>query len=401
MTDRLLRPVTASELRAADALFRRSLHVRPPGDGDWSRVEAAYQPGRTWGAFEDEVLVGTARSVDAEFTVPGGARVPLAAVTGVGVRADRTRRGILRDLMRTQLREFAERGVPCAALHASEAAIYGRFGYGVGTVARTVRLDRARARLHPAAPSGGELELVDFADLPDRLPAVYPAFASGRPGMMTRPAPLWVPWEGHYRRSDGVAQAVLHHGPDGVDGYASYRVHGFSGDAPAVLHVEDMATTTDTALAELLRFLLGVDLVGEVVLHSRPTDEPVELMLTDPRAASVSSSGDDLWVRLVDLPRALAARELPGADRVVLEVDDPVLPGNAGRWSVSRDGVIRTDEPTQVRAGVDAVAMMYLGTWRASALAAAGRLDVDDPAAVGALDRLFSARVQPWCGTFF
>ena len=52
----------------------------------------------------EKTIGGGTRS--AELTVPGGARVPMVGVTGVGVRADRTRRGVLRALMTAQLADF-------------------------------------------------------------------------------------------------------------------------------------------------------------------------------------------------------------------------------------------------------------------------------------------------------
>src|ERR1700710_1576029 len=109
MTDHTIRPLGSGEIRAAGDLFRSTLHGKPPSDEQWAYGEGAYQPGRTLGAFATE-LIGTARSFDSELLVPGGRWLPMAAVTGVGVRADRTRRGVLAELMRTQLGEFAERG---------------------------------------------------------------------------------------------------------------------------------------------------------------------------------------------------------------------------------------------------------------------------------------------------
>src|SRR5439155_24330957 len=129
-------------------------------DEEWRYIERAYQPGRVLGAFDTD-LIGTARFIDEELTVPGGKRLPLAAVTGVGVRSDRTRRGVLTDLMRTQLEDLAARGVPLAALHASEGAIYGRFGYGVATVAQSYTVDRRKAVLRPEVPAGGEITVLD------------------------------------------------------------------------------------------------------------------------------------------------------------------------------------------------------------------------------------------------
>ena len=161
MSDFEIRTLRADELRAASDLFRDSLHAPRSDDADWERVARVYQPGGTIGAFDPE-LVGTARSFDAELTVPGGARLPMAGVTGVGVRADRTRRGVLRALMTAQLEDFAARGVVFANLLASEAPIYGRFGYGLATRHRSYSVDRHRAQLRQDVPVTGEVELLEL-----------------------------------------------------------------------------------------------------------------------------------------------------------------------------------------------------------------------------------------------
>ncbi|MGH3518689.1 MAG: GNAT family N-acetyltransferase [Haloechinothrix sp.] len=399
MTDRVVRPLEPSEIRAADRLFGDTLHLRHTQEDDWERASRGFQPGRTLGAFDGGTLIGTSRSMDAALTVPGGARIETAAVTGVGVRADRTRKGVLRDLMRTQLAEVAERGVPTATLHASEAMIYGRFGYGVATTGRTLRIKRRKARVRDQAPTGGEIELLDLESAIRDLPTWYPLFVGLRNGMLTRPSFLWAGWEGHYRRSDGVAHLVVHRGPDGVDGYASYRVARDAGTT--VMHVEDMNTASDEAFADLWRFLVGVDLVDRIDVPCRPVDEPLETLFTDPRACSVTWLGDDLWLRLVDVRAALSARTYAGDGQVVLEVRDALLPQNSGRYVVSAAGATTTDRSAALRIDVDTAAMLYLGTWRPSALVAAGRVEVIDPQAVKALDRLLATATQPWCGTFF
>ncbi|MGH3949386.1 MAG: sterol carrier protein domain-containing protein, partial [Pseudonocardiaceae bacterium] len=158
---------------------------------------------------------------------------------------------------------------------------------------------------------------------------------------------------------------------------------------------------TREAFADLWRFLLGVDLVDRIEAPCRPADEPLEPLLTDPRSCSVTWAGDDLWLRLVDVPRALSARSYAPAGRVVIDVRDAVLPANAGRFEVSDEGVIRSDRAAQVRIDVDALAMLYLGTWRPSDLLAAGRLEVVDAKAVATFGTLLGTDTRPWCGTFF
>lgn len=402
MTDREIRLLKPSEVRAANDMFRGTLHGRPTSDEDWQRVQHAYQPERSWGAFDDGSVIGIARSVDSALTVPGGARVELAAVTAVGVRPDRTRRGVLTDLMRVQLTEFAERGVPVAALHASEAVIYGRFGYGVATLERSIRVDRRRARVHDGAAAGGEIELHALDDAARLMPEIYAPFAAARAGMISRPSYLWPSWEGHYRRAKGVMRLAVHRGRDGIDGYAAYRVHDpWPEEGTSVLFVEDMHAANPDAFAGLWRYLLSVDLVDRIEAFGRPVDEPVAALLTDQRACQTRGVSDDVWVRLVDVPAALSARTYRGSGSVVIDVRDTVLTSNSGRYRLSADGCARTDEPAALSMSVDTLAMLYLGGWRVSALVTAGRIEATDAESVTIADRLFATDIAPWCGTPF
>jgi predicted acetyltransferase len=398
MSDFEIRTLAVGEHRAASDLFRGTVHFPPADDTEWERTARTYQPGGTLGAFGPD-LVGTARAFDAELTVPGGARLPMAAVTGVGVRADRTRRGILRALMTAQLEDFAGRGVVFANLLASEAAIYGRFGYGLATRCRTYGVDRRRARVRPDAPVGGEIELLEIDRAFEVCPVVYERLRH-RPGGMTRPEVLWRLYENQSRRRTQPMKTVVHHGPDGPDGFVRYFVEGGHGQ-PKQLEVMDLFAGSPAAFAGLWRFLLGVDLVDRVVAEERALDEPIELILADHRHAAVERVADEHWIRLVDVPKALAVREYGSAAPVVVEVDDPLLPANGGTYRIGPDSAGRTDEPAALRLDVTTLAMIYFGTWRPSALAGAGRIEVREPGALADADVLFGTRVASWSGTHF
>ncbi|TNC25451.1 GNAT family N-acetyltransferase [Amycolatopsis alkalitolerans] len=399
MSDYTVRVLRPDETREAADLFRTALLVPPLKDEEVPYAERMYQPGRALGAFDTE-LIGTARSFDAELTVPGGEPVPFAAVTGVGVRADRTRRGVLGRLMRAQLTELAGRGVPLAALYASEGPIYGRFGYGVATVVHDYQVERRRAVLRPEVPAGGEIELLRLDAAVERLPALYAGLPRTRSGSMTRPAYWWPGMERTARQSDTPPVTIVHHGPNGPEGYAIYRVNRKSWQDPSILEVADLRAATAEAFAGLWRYLLAVDLVDTIEAPGRPLDEPIPLLFADPRAAKVTGGGDDLWLRLVDVPAALAAREYEG-EPVVLEVTDPVLTANSGRYRVGPEGVTRAEAPAQLGLGVDALAMLYFGAWAASALVTAGRIQVAGPDDAERADRLFATRPPAWCGTHF
>jgi predicted acetyltransferase len=404
VTDFTVRPLVESELRAAHDVFRGSLHSGPQTDEKWQYVSAIYEPSRTFGAFAGDALVGATMSFPSSLALPGGSGPPMAAVTGVGVRADYRRRGILTELMRVQLMAAASTGEMFATLHASEGAIYGRFGYGVSTIARTIKVNVRRARLRPDLPRGGEVRLLDADEALSLLPKVYDRICGHRPGMIGR-SPGW--WSMAYERrlrTDDIALIAAHTGPDGVDGFATYTpqpdYRGPAASDEATLQLLDLQAGTAAAANDLWRFLLGIDLVDKVVGYLRPMDEPVEAMLVD-RYVVGSDLDDELWVRIIDVPAALAARPYGDAEPVVLEVRDSLLPNNSGRYRVGPQGTEQTDSPADLLMDPDTLAMIYLGSTRPSVLAGIGRLEASDPAALVRADRLFATDLPAWCGTMF
>ncbi|GAB3443560.1 GNAT family N-acetyltransferase [Actinophytocola sediminis] len=397
------RVVADDELRAADAVFHEAVHSEPPDDEKWATFGKCYEPGRAFGAFAGPTVVGTAMSLASDLVVPGGAVLPMAAVTAVGVRTDHRRRGALSGLMRRQLTEVAAAGEVFAGLRATEPTIYGRFGYGMSVLSHNIRARPARARVRPDAPTAGTVRFLTKDEALTLLPAAYQRLRGARVGTMGRP-PAWWALGYEYRLTTGYLRVAAHFDHDGqLDGMVSYRPVEISSDDPRVgsgISVLDFAGADQAVENDLWRFLLGIDLVEEVTVYARPADDPVGALLADFFAIR-SEQDDELWLRVVDVPAALAARSYGAADPVVIEVVDPLLPNNSGRYLVSGDGAEPTTAPAALTMSVEVLGMIYLGTWRPSALAGVGRLTVADPAALTSADRLFATERPAWCGTLF
>jgi predicted acetyltransferase len=404
VTDFAVRVLTEdADVRAAHSVLAVALHRPPLSDEQWKQAKPTYGPERYFGAVSDAGVVGSTYIFDSAVAVPGGNVVPMAAVSRVGVRADYTRRGVLTELMRFHLADAKARGQIFGGLHASETSIYGRFGYGISAHGRQLRLRGARVR--PQVKPYGQIRALGPQEAIDQIPALYERIGLQRPGMMSRGKDWWATQVDRSMRGDEPYQVYVHSGPDGDDGYVLYEVsldsHPSLGDQGAVIRLWDLLGTTQAVRNDLWRFMLGIDLVGEIFCPSMPLDENVQLLLADPRRCDTPNIDDDLWLRLVDVPAALAVRTYGDADPVVVSVNDAFLPENSGSYLVSRDGVSRTSEPAAFTVDVDVLAMMYLGTWKASALAAAGRLQVSDTEAVARADRLFASDTIAWCGTGF
>jgi predicted acetyltransferase len=405
MTDFDVRPVTEDERRTTLDLLGRSLHTNRISDESWARYGDSWPAAHKFGAFDGGTPIGIASSFDSGIAVPGGAVLPLGAVDGVGVRADRTRRGVLTAMMAVQLGDFAARGIPLAALHASEPTIYGRFGYGSAALGKTVWLPRPAARLHERVPAAGDVRMLTPEEAVKEIPALYQRIGLHRAGMIGRPTEWWPIAHDRLVGPEGSYVVAVHSGPDGDDGYVVYdtvdRRTLESPDEGAVLKVRELQSADPVARAALWRFLLSIDLVSGVRARYRPVDEPLAAMLTDHRHAHTTDVEDDLWLRPVDVAAALAARTYRAAEPVVLAVTDRMLPANTGHYEVTPDGAHRTDAAADLALDVDTLGMLYLGQWSATALAEAGRITVHDPAASAWADELFTTIAAPWCGTYF
>ncbi len=406
MSEFHVRAVAEGEQRACLEVLEQALHAKPIPDEAWAKMAASWPAAGKFAAFDGQgTPVGIASSFDTELTVPGGRKLATAGVDGVGVRADWTRRGVLTTMMAAQLEDIAARGVPLAALHASEGVIYGRFGYGAATFAKGVLVERPRAQLRDGVGRDGVVRFVTPSEAVERVPALYDRFEGTRPGFVARPA-QW--WPGFFDRvvtgTDGYRVAV-HSGPDDDDGFVVYQTIDMRDrqvpERGALLDIRELHAATPRAWAALWRFLLSVDLVSGVAGRGRPVDEPIAELLTDPRAVNTTEIIDDLWVRLVDVHAALSARTYGAAEPVVLEVLDRQLPRNNGRYAVGPDGAERSTAEAQLRLDVDTLGSLYLGHGLFGDLVLAGRVEVLDEAAVARADTLFHTARAPWGGTFF
>jgi len=389
------------ELLAAFVTFRTAMVGLPPLPPGTDPIPF-FEPGRTLGVFDGGELVGTADSYASTLVVPGGERLPHAAVTHVGVLPTHTRRGVATALMRRQLAEIAAKGEAVATLRASEGGIYERFGYGVAGSSARREVYRRRARLRPTAPRGGRVRLADPASW--KLFAQIYESAATWTGAIGRPAVWWRQLEVRQAADPGPWYAVVH-GDDGAeDGYLRYHPIGtaewFTTPERTIV-VDDLVAGSPEAYAGLVRYLLDLDLVDRIVLPATAPDDPLPLLLTDERAVRTVAVRDETWLRLVDVPTALARRRYRGAGSVVVEVADELLPQNTGAYLISAEGAARTTAPPDLSVDVATLAALYLGGSRWWRHVRAGRVTVHRAEAVAVADELFATDALPFAGTIF
>jgi predicted acetyltransferase len=456
-----IRPVTADEY----AGFHRVLQHAFNGGAPVSEVLQArrlrqFEPERSLAAFDtalsaDEALVGTTGVYSLRMTVPG-AVLPVAGVTTVSVLPSHRRRGVLRSLMHRQLADLAARGEePIAALWASETPIYARYGYGRASSAAYFRFERGDGAMAPTAPVDPALtlRLAEPRAATAELAKVYKTVLPMSPGFFARTEDWWgrvLHDEPEERRGGfGPLRCLLAEDHSGVRGYALYetaqRWHEPTSLPDGLLVVREVIAADPAAGAALWHNLLTRDLVSTVTAGLRPAEDPLLSQLLDQRRARVQVA-DGLWVRIIDLPGALAKRVYSCPVDVVIEVTDDLLAGNAGRWRLRADGpglagvagladlaglarmadlgalaeladlggrsgvadrpgvrasCKRTDRPADIALDIRELGAAYLGGTRLGTLAAAGLVRELRPGALIPLSSAMTWDPAPWCPQIF
>ncbi|MFN8194569.1 MAG: GNAT family N-acetyltransferase [Nocardioidaceae bacterium] len=346
-------------------------------------------------------------------TVPGGRaaprQLPVAGLAWVGVHPDHRRRGVLRAMMRDHLERTASAGVPVSVLHASESEIYGRYGYGLagheislslarGTTFQAPHLEAEAARIRTrmvTLTSPGVADRVRESDLVvGRTEVGTLVFDEGFYRRSARPNPAQVrdkePWRILFATLDGadVGSAVFRRTEKWEQGRpgGEVRVQVLYGGPAARL--------------ALLRRLVDLDLMGTVRLPQVGPDDPLWHWLPGPRSVSDAHPLDNVWVRLVDLPAALAARGYEEDCDVVVAVADELLPANAGTWRIRVVGgeasVVRSDGEPDVRLDVARLGAAWLGWGNLVAMQRAGVVAEERPGALRELWRAFRTDVSAW-----
>ena len=388
-----MRTVTADE-------FVQWLHSEARAHGnrlndDPEALRPHFDLDRSIAVFDQGQIIGGAHSHKLDMSIPGASAVT-AGVANIAVQPTHRRRGVMTRMMHHQIFDIHERGEPLAALFARESAIYGRFGYGIGSLHERWTIERPYNGYARPYKSPGQMVFVDPVDITKELPEVFRRSTMDRPGVFQRAS--------HHWERDSHAPEHSQGGPGGlfyaayedggrVDGYVTYRIGG------TTLVVNELMAATQEATSALWRFCFDVDLITSTEAIKRPVDDPLPWMLADPRRLQ-RLTRDGLWVRLVDVAAALKLRRYMQRDRLVLEVRDELCPWNDGRFELegSTEGATcraSNSSPDLVLAVSD-LASAYLGTVSFSTLSQAGLVDERTSGALLRADLMFAVRHKPW-----
>jgi predicted acetyltransferase len=396
-----IRPCSSlEELRSAlDAISHYFGFENTPEDVE--RFAQWIELDRMHAAWDGDAAVGGAGAFSYRMSVPGG-DVAAGGVTVVGVLPTHRRRGVLTELMRAQLDDAHARGDVATFLWASEATIYGRFGYGLASRIGEMTLPRERTAFAQPFEQRGIVRLVDAVEAARLFPPLYEQVFTERPGMASRSQAWWETRRVAAPRQGGPLNRALLELDGAPAGYALYQVaqEQAGGSSNGTVTIREAVAPTAEATRELWRWLLDFDWTARFRADLLPLDHPLFLLLAEPRRMQFTIN-DGVWVRLVDVDAALAARSYAADAEVVLDVADAFLPENAGRRRVTRTGVERTADEADVRLDVTALGSVYLGGFTFTQLARASRLEELRPGGVERADALFATAVEPWCAEIF
>jgi len=184
---------------------------------------------------------------------------------------------------------------------------------------------------------------------------------------------------------------------------AIYRIktEGSGSEWTKKIVVHDAFGIDARATREIWRFLLEIDWTDEIETRLLPLDHPL-LLLTARINELRGRLWDGLWLRLVDVDAALAARSFAGDGRVTLEVtSDPHFPENLGTWAIDGGGARRSRRRPDVRLDVQALGSAFLGGFSFRELAAAERVEELTRGGIARADALFATPAAPWCPEIF
>lgn len=403
-----VRTIRDTEFETFRATFCTAIGFEPHPE-DAEALRAVLAPERVHAGFDGAAMVGTTGAFSLRVSVPGG-ELPMAGTTLVGVLPTHRRRGVLRNLMQAHFDDAVRRGDVLAGLWASEAAIYGHFGYGPAAVQHELELQAHRARLLEPATGSIRLAVMDSADGWAIPAALYDTVRAGVPGMLARDDTWWR-WRRWYdprhRRPGGAGrlQLAIHEDGGAPRGYLLYRRSSewHAGYPDDRLIVVELVATTPAARHALWSYALSMDLVARVKAWNQPADEPLPWLLADPRSVH-GTSRDSLWLRILDLPRALTGRRYASTGSLTMAVTDPQLPANHGsfRLDASPDGATVQPHagPADLTLHIRDLAAVFLGGHRLHTLAAASRVH-GSPATLARADALFASPAAPWCPEIF
>lgn len=357
-------------------------------------------------------IIGTGGADSYWLTVPGGELVPMAGVAYMTTSVTHRRQGAFSNMM-TYIHDAArERGDVISGLWASQSHLYGRFDYGLSINSYDWEIDPSFGEFShfPAANANNADIKVSFIDANEAevvLPGIYERMHRQTTGSVNRTSGRWryqLFDEERVRQGASPLFFAVCEEAGEQTGYVSYRMRRQGDSDMGTLEVVEQVSATEVAHAAIWRFLLDFDLVGNITAINRPSDDSLWWMLSDPRRLR-RKSHDALWVRLLDIPKALEARTYNSDGILKIGLVSDVQPESAGTYVIEIDdsrGSVKktTDKPDVVMTPAD-LSALYLGGISSGPLFEAGRINEITTGSLAKLAGMFNTNSAPWCAHYF
>lgn len=387
-------------------------------EGEHERVREVIGLDRCHVAVANERVVGTIGSYSFPLAMPGTVDIPAAGLTRVTVAATHRRQGVLTAMMANHFQDAIDHDEAVSILWASEAPIYGRYGYGQATENVAVSFDnRITTISRPEVPD--QLDIIDGTEAEEILPSIREQTRVSRPGKFGR-SELW--WthrstpdpEGLRRGLSKRRYVVARRGNQDV-GYVTFRQKENWGDDDlpnGEVNIIELNGIDQQAEHTLWWHVGNIDLFPNVVSWNQPADSLLPWLASNPRGIGRRFS-DGIHARVIDVEKTFSTRRYQSQADLVFSLTDERLPKTEGTYHLSIDdaGVgtcARTDAAPDIAFDAYALGALCLGHTRPEPLAAIGHIRSTSgepggisPAQLKNLRDTFGWPVAAWCDEMF
>jgi predicted acetyltransferase len=371
------------------------------GDGEQTLSATANRAEWTLCAFVDGQMASMFCTIPFTMRAAGKA-IAMGGITSIGTLPEFRRQGLSRKLMTQALADMHEKGQSIASLWASQAAIYQRYQFAMTTVRRSYSIDTVDLIFNDSRDTDCKVRRVALPDDFDTIKSVYIEFIKDRFCYLHRSRALW-----HHNMLEDVAAdgptriAVSYDSARKPVGYVIYTLRSGKVDHEArsqEIKVREIIWHTIDACRSLWQFLGAHDLVGRIVWHDAPADDPAHELLAEPRLLHARDT-EGAWFRIVDVAGALSSRgyAAEGSLKIGIE-DDQLTPWNTGTYELKvSDGAGEVTKGTtgaDIRMSLKTLTSLYTGFRSAGDLSNWGLLTGDEQS-IALAGQLFSARGAP------
>lgn len=390
-------PIDTTELEAIDSILGPALHFPGGTMLDFMRDMVGTENMRAV-RRDGQLVAGLGAIPMAQWY--GGRRVPISAVTAVGVAPGARGTGVGSYMLQASLQELQATHVPLAVLFPATLTFYRASGYERAGNRITYELPLSLIQIQRSEDTL-TLEPFDASEYP-AIRALYMQRATREFGNLERPE--WL-WQLRLEPKNRIMFRYLVRRGSTIEGYIVYS-HGARQDP---IQITDLVIGSPAAGRAFLKLLASYQSMVEVVVWNGGPLDPLAYLLSENLTAGSKSrvsmrSSYDWMVRIVDVAEALAARGYPPglSAQLELRIHDPLLPANNQCFMLeiaNQQAQVTAGGTGQIVLGIRELAALYTGFMHPQELRANGHIQGSD-ADLALLGAAFGGP-RPWMPDIF